>query len=78
MIIVMQWRHPQTVFPTFDADSFTKPLPLLKHVQNVAADGDKSDVDADVDEDDEHLDPSGRYLMMNYSVMMTWCLGKKN
>ena len=48
---------PDTVFPTFDADSFTIPLPLLDHVQNVAADGDESDVDADVDEDDEHLDP---------------------
>ena len=45
------------MFPTFDADSFTIPLPLLDHVQNVTADGDESDVDADVDEDDEHLDP---------------------
>ena len=49
--------RPDMVFSTFDADSFTILLPLLVHVENVAADGDKSDVDADVDKDDEHLDP---------------------
>ena len=48
---------PDIMFPTFDADNFTVPLPLLEHVENVAADGDESDVDAEVDEDDEHLDP---------------------
>ena len=48
---------PDIVFPTFDADSFTIPLPLLEHVENVAAADDESDVDANVDEEDEHLDP---------------------
>ena len=51
---------PDIVFPTFDADSFTIPLPSLEQVENVAADGHESDVgddDVDVDEDDEHLDP---------------------
>ena len=49
---------PDIVFPTFDADTFTIPLPSLEQVENVAADGHESDVDDDdVDEDDEYLEP---------------------
>ena len=53
---------PDIVFPTFDADSFTIPLPSLEQVKNVTVDGHESDVDDDdddddVDEDNEQLDP---------------------